>query len=46
MFFSFLKVLSSGLIFAFVLGNVEFDLQNTALSGPRACSVYINFSDF
>ena len=32
----------SGFFFVFVLGNVEFDLQNTAPSGPRACSVYIN----
>ena len=29
-----------------VLGNVGFDLQNTALSGPRVSSVYLNLYDF
>ena len=36
----------SELVFTFVLGNVEFDPQNTALSGPRVCCVHINLSDF
>ena len=36
----------SELFFAFVLGNVEFYLQHTALPGPRACSAYIDLSDF
>ena len=40
---SFCLVVFSELIFAFVLGNVEFYLKNKGLSGPRACSVYIIF---
>ena len=29
----------------FVLGNVEFDLQNTALSGPQVCSATMADND-
>ena len=34
------------MLFAFGLGNAEFDLQKQALSGLRACSVYIDLFDF
>ena len=29
----------------FLFSNAEFDLQNTALSGPRVCSAYLNLYD-
>ena len=38
--------LFSEFLFRFVFGNVEFCLQNTAFSGPRVCSVYLNSYDF